>query len=162
MEIEFEKIYAKYYTSIYRYLLGLTKNASIAEEITQETFYKALKNINKYNPQYQMLTWLCQIAKNTYYSTYVKSKKIVELSDNLKDNEEEVINKIIISETNDKLLQIVHNLEEPYKEVFTLRIYGELTFKQIANLFCKTESWARVTFYRSKLKIKEKYDEKEL
>ena len=162
MESEFEKIYAKYYQSIYRYLLTITKNSNIAEEITQETFYKALKNIKKYDSKYQMFTWLCNIAKNTYYSSYKKNKRYEELNDNIRDNEKEIINKIIDSETNEELLKIVHNLEEPFKEVFTLRVYGELSFKQIGNIFNKTESWARVTFYRSKIRIKEKLNEKEL
>ena len=159
---QFEEVYSKYYQSIYRYILSLSKNPNIAEEITQETFYKALKNINKYNPEYKMLTWLCNIAKNTYYSIYKKDKRIEELLDNTPVNEKEIINRIIDSETNEEILKIVHKLEEPYKEVFTLRIYGDLSFKQIGSIFSKTESWARVTFYRSKLKIKESLDEKEL
>ena len=159
---QFEEIYNKYYQSIYRYILSLSRNKSIAEEITQETFYKALKNINKYNPEYKMLTWLCNIAKNTYYSTYKKDKRYEELLDNTPDNEIEMINRIIDSETNEEILKVVHKLEEPYKEVFTLRIYGDLSFKQIGAIFSKTESWARVTYYRSKLKIKESLNEKEL
>ena len=159
---QFEEVYNKYYQSIYRYILSLSRNKSIAEEITQETFYKALKNINKYNPEYKMLTWLCNIAKNTYYSTYKKDKRYEELLDNTPDNEREMINRIIDSETNEEILKVVHKLEEPYKEVFTLRIYGDLSFKQIGSIFSKTESWARVTYYRSKLKIKESLNEKEL
>ena len=159
---QFEEVYSKYYQSIYRYILSLSNNSSIAEEITQETFYKALKNINKYNPEYKMLTWLCNIAKNTYYSTYKKDKRYEELLDNTTDNEREMINRIIDSETNEEILKVVHKLEEPYKEVFTLRVYGDLSFKQIGAIFSKTESWARVTYYRSKLKIKESLNEKEL
>ena len=162
MENEFTEIYAKYYQSIYCYLLTLSKNSAIAEEITQETFYKALKNIKRYNPKYKMLTWLCNIAKNTYYTNYQKNKRYTELPDNLEENEKSIIDKIIDNETNEKLLKIIHKLDEPYKEVFTLRVYGEVSFKQIGDIFNKTESWARVTFYRSKLKIKEKLDEKEL
>lgn len=162
MDTDFEKIYAKYYQSVYRYLLTLTKNSSIAEEITQETFYKALININKYDSNYQMLTWLCNIAKNTYFSFYKKNKKYNELDTDIKDNREDIIAKIIDSETNKELLKIIHNLEEPYKEVFTLRIYCDLSFREIGDLFTKTESWARVTFYRSKIKIKERLNKNEL
>ncbi len=162
MAQDFEEIYAKYYQSIYRYLLAISKNKEIAEEITQETFYKALKNIKKYNPDYKMLTWLCNIAKNTYYTTYKKSQRYTLLDDNLEENEKSIIDKIISNETNEELLRIIHNLDEPYKEVFTLRVYGDISFKQIGNIFNKTESWARVTFYRSKMKIKESLNEKEL
>ncbi len=162
MTSDFEEIYAKYYSSIYRYLLSITKNSNLAEEITQETFYKALKNIKKYNPKYEMFTWLCNIAKNTYFSLYKKNKKNTELESEVPDTAKDIINRIIDSETNEEILKIIHELEEPYKEVFTLRIYGDLSFKQIGNIFNKTESWARVTFYRSKIKIKERLDEKEL
>ena len=142
--------------------MAISKNKEIAEEITQETFYKALKNIKKYNPDYKMLTWLCNIAKNTYYTTYKKSQRYTLLDDNLEENEKSIIDKIISNETNEELLRIIHNLDEPYKEVFTLRVYGDISFKQIGNIFNKTESWARVTFYRSKMKIKESLNEKEL
>jgi len=137
MDNEFEKIYTEYYQSIYRYLLTLTSNSHIAEEITQETFFKALKNIKKYNPDYKMLTWLCNIAKNTYYTMYKKNKYLIELNDNLQDNENEFITSIINTETNEELLKIVHSLDEPYKEVFTLRVYGELSFKQIGSILIK-------------------------
>ena len=161
MDSDFEQIYVEYYKSVYKYLLTITKDNHLAEEITQETFYKALVNIKKYNPDYKMLTWLCTIAKNIYYSTYQKNKKYVTLKDNYV-KEEDIINQLISNEKSEELLKIVHNLEEQYKEVFILRIYGELSFKQIGNIFSKTESWARVTYYRSKLKIKEKLDEKRM
>lgn len=162
MDSDFEKIYAKYYQSVYRYLLTITKNSHLAEKITQETFYKALKNINKYDSKYKIFTWLCNIAKNTYYTMYKNNKKYEEFDDNIEDSKKDIINKIIETEECEELLRIVHNLEEPYKEVFTLRVYGNLSFKQIGNIFNKTESWARVTFYRSKIKIKENLNEEKL
>lgn len=157
--VNFEKIYCKYYKSIYRYLVAITKEVNIAEEITQETFFKALKNIDKYNPNKKMLTWLCEIAKNTYFSEYKKNKKFQKLSESEMefeiDNEQNIVEKIIDNEDNSEILKILHKLEEPYKEVFSLRVYGELSFKQIGEIFDKSENWARVTYYRSKLKIKE-------
>ena len=117
MNINFEEIYCKYYKSIYRYLVAIAKEVNIAEEITQETFFKALKNIDK--------------------------------------NKQNIVDKIIDNEDNSEILKILHKLEEPYKEVFTLRMYGEQSFKQIGEIFDKSENWARVTYYRSKLKIKE-------
>ncbi len=161
MDSDFEQIYVEYYKSVYKYLLTITKDNHLAEEITQETFYKALVNIKKYNPDYKMLTWLCTIAKNIYYSTYQKNKRYVTLKDEYV-KESDIINQLINNEKSEELLKIVHNLEEQYKEVFILRIYGELSFKQIGNIFSKTESWARVTYYRSKLKIKEELDEKRM
>ena len=157
MSINFEEIYSKYYKSIYSYLVAMTKEINIAEEITQETFFKALKNIDKYDPNKKMLTWLCEIAKNTYFTYLKKNKKNIELDKNEfeSDSEQNIIDKIIDNEDNIKILKILHKLEEPYKEVFSLRVYSELSFKQIGEIFGKNENWARVTYYRSKLKIKE-------
>ena len=163
MNSNFDDIYKKYYSSLNKYLISLTKNEDLAEELTQETFFKALKNINKYDEKYKMLTWLCEIGKNTYYSLYKKNKKLEVIDDSVLDDESEIIDKIIDSETNKELLRLVHSLDEPYKEVFTLRTFGELSFKEISDIFSKTESWARIVYYRSKLKIKEKLkDERRL
>ena len=106
MDSDFEQIYVEYYKSVYKYLLTITKDNHLAEEITQETFYKALVNIKKYNPDYKMLTWLCTIAKNIYYSTYQKNKKYVTLKDNYV-KEEDIINQLISNEKSEELLKIV-------------------------------------------------------
>ncbi len=155
MDKDFEAIYCSYYTPVYRYLLSLTKDSILAEEITQETFFKALKNIEKYNPEQKMLTWLCTIGKNTYFTYFKKSGRFGELSDSLPDNEGEILERIIDSEDSLEILKTLHKLDEPYKEVFTLRVLGSLSFKKIAEVFGKTESWARVTYFRSKTMIKE-------
>ena len=163
MNSNFDDIYKKYYSSLNKYLISLTKNEDLAEELTQETFFKALKNINKYDEKYKMLTWLCEIGKDTYYSLYKKNKKLEAIDASVLNDESEIIDQIIDSETNKELLRLVHSLDEPYKEVFTLRTFGELSFKDISDIFSKTESWARIVYYRSKLKIKEKLkDEKRL
>lgn len=156
MDINFEEIYYKYYKSIYRYLVAITKDVHLAEEITQETFFKAMKNIDKYDSKRKMFTWLCEIAKNTYFSEYQKNKRYKTLYQIKEETEEDIINKIIDNEDNIDLLKIIHSLEEPYKEVFTLRVYGELSFKQIGEIFNKNDNWARIVYFRSKLKIKEK------
>lgn len=164
MDVNFKDVYCKYYKSIYRYLITITKNEDISDEIAQETFFKAMKNINKYDSSKKMFTWLCEIAKNTYFSEYKKRKKLQELNEFefSIDEEADIIDKIIDSESKIKILKLLHQLEDPYKEVFTLRIYGDLTFKQIGEIFNKSEDWARVTYYRSKLKIKENFDENKL
>ena len=164
MDVNFEEIYCKYYKSIDRYLLSITKNEALAEEIAQETFFKAMKNIDKYDSSKKMLTWLCEIAKNTYFSEYKKSKRFQELNETELqiDEESSIIDKIIDTDDKIEILNAVHHLEEPYKEVFTLRVYGELTFKQIGEIFHKSEDWGRVTYYRSKLKIKENIHENKL
>lgn len=155
---DFEKIYTEYVNDIYKYVFSLCRNAQIAEDITQETFFKAMKNINSFNGSCKMSVWLCQIAKNTYFNYYNKEKKRQDepiLIQQIKpDNNFELdyLNK----ETAFEIHKALHNLEEPYKEVFTLRMFGELSFLQIGELFGKTESWARVTFHRSKIKLKER------
>ncbi len=155
MDSSFEKVYSEYYTPVYRYILSMCKDGYTAEEITQETFFKALKNIEKYDPSQKMLTWLCTIAKNTYFTKVKKSGRYEELSDTLADDEDSILDRIIDSEESMEILKVLHNLTEPYKEVFTLRVLGSLSFKKIGAVFGKTESWARVTFFRSKTMIKE-------
>lgn len=164
MNVNFEEIYCKYYISIYRYLFSITKKEDIAEEIAQETFFKAMKNIDKYDSSKKMFTWLCEIAKNTYFSEFRKSKRLREINemDFQMDEESSIIDKIIDTDNKIEILNAVHRLEEPYKELFTLRVYGELTFKQIGEIFHKSEDWARITYYRSKLKIKENMNENKL
>ena len=159
--MEFEQVYKKYYSIVYRYLLSLTKDNHMAEEIAQETFYKALKNISKYDPEMKMLTWLCTIAKNTYFTELKKQSRCEVLEDDIV-SEDNIIDRIILKQESSEILQIVNQLEEPYKKVFSLRIFGEYSFKQIGAHFKKTESWARVTFHRSKSKIKEKLKNVEL
>lgn len=151
---EFEEIYSQYFADIYKYALSLCRNETLAEEITQETFFKALKSIDKFKGDCKIRVWLCQIAKNTYFSLCQKNKHITDES--YEENEGECIEqKLIKSETAWEMHKILHFLDEPYKEVFTLRVFGELPFLQIAELFGKTESWARVTFHRAKIKLKE-------
>ena len=108
MNLNFEDIYKKYYSSLNKYLFSLTKSEDLAEELTQETFFKALKNISKYNEKYKMLTWLCQIGKNTYYSLYKKNKKIEAFDDSTLSEENVMIDQIIDSETNNELLRLEH------------------------------------------------------
>lgn len=158
LEIDFEQVYEKYYIIIYRYLLKLTKDKHIAEEITQETFFKALKSINKYNSDMKMLTWLCTIAKNTFFSEIKKQRRCQVIDENQGVDEEDIIDCLITEETNLEILKTIHQLEEPYKEVFILRTFASFSFLQIANMFEKSESWARVTYFRSKIKLKEKLD----
>ncbi len=130
----------------------------VAEEITQETFFKALKSIDKFDGKCKLYVWLCQIAKNTYFSYSTKQKKILSTTDKTQEYSDaiDIENLLVVKERAIEIHKILHELEEPYKEVFTLRVFGELSFLQIGNLFMKTESWARVTYHRAKKKIKER------
>lgn len=150
---ELEEIYSLYFEDVYKYVLSLCRNKDIAEDITQETFLKALKNINNFKGDCKLRIWLCQIAKNTYFSLYEKSKNLIELNES--SEIESIESKLIKKETALEVYKVTHTLDEPYKEVFSLRMLGELSFSQIGEIFGKTESWARVTFHRAKIKIKE-------
>lgn len=152
---DFDEIYHLYFDDVYKYVLTLSRNDTIAEEITQETFFKALKNIEHFNGSCKIYVWLCQIAKNTYFTFYQKEKKNSKKS--VTDFEEaynfEV--KLIDKEEAFSIHKVLHSMDEPYKEVFTLRTFGELSFSKIGELFGKTDVWARVTYHRAKIKIQE-------
>ena len=154
---EFEKIYQENFTLVYHYLLKLCQNRHLAEEITSETFFKAINGLDRFQGKCNLNSWLCQIAKNSYYSYLRKNKQLVELDSRLElmDTTIDIEKQMIESITSEEICQMVHNLEEPYKEVFELRIYQELSFKQIASAFGKTENWACVTYHRARKKLKE-------
>lgn len=151
--IDFQQVYEQYFTDVYKYVLSLTRNDQLAEDITQETFFKALKNIHSFHGQCKLYVWLCQIAKHTFFSYQEKQGRGIPLETAADGNdiEEELFNQ----ETAFEIHRVLHSLEEPYKEVFSLRTFGELSFRQIGVLFQKTEGWARVTYHRAKIKIKE-------
>ncbi len=153
---DFQEVYDLYFRDVYRYALSLCRNESVAEEITQETFYKALSKIDSFDGKCKVSVWLCQIAKNTYISMCRKNKHLDPSADLTRlTYDESIEDQFCDQETVFKIHTVLHHLEEPYKEVFSLRTFGELSFKQIAELFGKTESWARVTYHRARLKIKE-------
>ena len=153
---DFSSIYNQYFKDIYKYTLVLYKNEGLAEEITQETFFKALKSIDEFNGKCKIRAWLCQIAKNTYF-TYRRKEKNQKCGIEIEEEAyfDNLEQKFINKESAFQIHKLLHNLDEPYKEVFALRLFGELPFTQIAELFEKTESWARVTYHRAKLKLKE-------
>ena len=150
--MDFQDIYEQYFKDVYKYVLALCHNDTVAEEITQETFFKALKSIDSFKGQCKLYVWLCQIAKNTYFTYLKKQSKVLPLDEHQVDSLEQALEE---ESTVLQIHQILHKLEEPYKEVFSLRSFGQLSFKQIGSLFEKTEGWARVTYHRAKLKIKE-------
>lgn len=152
---DFEKIYSEYYDSVFHFALSLCKDEVWAEEITQESFFKALKSINTFRGECKLSVWLCQIAKNTFYTQAKRRQKQTELPLETVQYEESIEHNIFNKETAFEIHQILHKLENPYKEVFWMRTFGELSFAQIGLLWNKSESWARVTYHRAKLKIKE-------
>lgn len=152
---EFKNIYNQYFRDVYYFVLSLSHNEAVAEEITQEAFFDALKNIDKFKGNCKINVWLFQIAKNRYFSYYNKQKRfdLGDIPEKISENstEEMILNK----EESFRIHKVLHSLNEPYKEVFTLRVFGELSFAQIGEIFEKTESWTRVTFHRAKRKIQD-------
>ena len=145
---------------VYSYVLNLVKNPSAAEEITQNTFMKAMTARASHKRQSSEYTWLCAIAKNLcmdYFRTGEKTAKLTDISESPADHRR-MEDDLVARESSFTIHKILHNLEEPYKEVFELRVFGELSFAEIAEIFSRTESWARVTYHRAKLKIKERLD----
>lgn len=155
---DIEHIYEEYFETVNKYLFCLTHNNDISEELTQETFYRAVKKINTYKGECKMSVWLCQIAKHLWYDYCRKNKKFVDIKENdlligqaINITEEQVI-------SNDEKISLykkMQNLDDKTREVMYLRITGELSFKEIGIILNKTENWARVTFYRGKNKLKE-------
>ena len=157
--MDYEKLYNSYYMQVYSYAIILTKDSEQAEEITQHTFVKALSSKSKYSGKSSELTWLCSIAKNLYYDELRRNQRLSSLGENLHISSEVDIEQAVSdSDMAFRIHLVLHKLEEPYKEVFQLRVFGELSFSQIATIFGKTESWARVTYHRARLKIQERMD----
>ena len=159
MDVNFEQLYNTYYMKVYSYVMTLAKNQDDAEEITQKTFFKAMTADKKHRGNASEFTWLCAIAKNLFLDELRARKRTGELEeDGVSDTN---IEKALIDEDSAfRIHQVLHNLDEPYKEVFGLRVFGELSFSKIGLLFGKTENWARVTHHRARLKIQERMDEK--
>lgn len=152
----FEEIYTEYFSDVYKYVLSLCRNETIAEDVTQETFFKAMRHIDQFNGSCKLYVWLCQIAKNTYFTLLKKQKKSISRIDtNYPDIVIDLEKDCLDKESVKQLHVLIHNLNEPYKEVFTLRTFGKLPFLQIGELFGKTDSWARLVFYRTKKQLQE-------
>lgn len=152
---DFESIYSEYYDCVFQYVLFLCKDEQWAEEITQEAFFKALKSIGTFRGECKLSVWLCQIAKNTFFTEVKRRQRQADYPLELLPSDESIDQKISNKETALQIHRRLHLLDDPYKEVFWMRTFGELSFKEIATLFEKTESWARVTYHRAKMKIKE-------
>lgn len=147
--------------SVYSYVMTIVKSAHLAEEITQQTFYKALRSLPEFDGKSSQFTWLCAIAKNTAFNELKRQSRFrPELTGDelpavrgVEQAEEDVLTL--------RIHQLLHEMEEPYKEVFQLRVFGELSFAKIGVIFGKTENWARVTYHRAKCKLQERMDDNE-
>lgn len=152
-----EKLYNDYFQTVFKYLFCMTNESDLSEELTQETFYQAMKTYDNFRGDCKVSTWLCQIAKHLWFKEYEKRKRqssnsMDEISDNTpaKDNVEI---KALESENKVRLYQKLQSLDEKTREVMYLRLTGELSFREIGEILKRNETWARVTFYRGKQKL---------
>ena len=155
---EFEQIYREHFDTMYRFLMRLCRDAPLAEELAQETFFRAMQSLNRFDGRCRVDVWLCQIARNAYYSHCRRQKDKKHVLPEI-DSGQDMQNTILDQEQAMIIYAHLHELNEPYKEVFMLRLFGELEYSQIAKLFGKTESWARVTYHRAKMKLMESVKE---
>lgn len=153
--MEFDDIYRRYFRDVYRFSLSLSQDGAMAEEIAQDTFFKALKALNKFDGSKDIRAWLFTIARNAWYSYCRAHKRTLSQEDLPQDLADSVRieERIEDEESAFAIHQFLHSMEEPYKEVFSLRVFGELPFEKIGRLFGKSANWARVTFYRAKVQI---------
>ena len=156
----FDQIYQSYFDPVYRYVLSLSGSPQTAEEITQETFFKALRSLDQFQGRSSLKSWLCAIAKNLWLSELRRKKtrpidEIAQLSDPSVGPEEALVRQ----DESMRVHRLLHHLDEPYREVFTLRTLGQLSFRDIGELFGKSENWACVVYHRARAKIREKMEE---
>lgn len=156
--MSFEEIYRVYFRDIYLFLLGLSRDAALSEELTEESFFRAMKALPKFRGDCDIRVWLCQIAKHTYYEYLRKNRHLVDEKENQEPSpmQQGIEERIMDKDSARQIHEIVHELQEPYKEVFHLRVFGELSFEQIGSIFGKTANWACVTYHRAKSRIQDK------
>lgn len=162
--MDIETIYRKYFHDVFLYIRALSGNESLSEEITQETFMKAIKNIEQFDGRKDIRAWLFTIAKNTYYRYCRRNRIFVgeDFMETLQDTSPEVLDQLVIDETVQRVKHNVDLLPEPYRKIFHLRIYGNLSFEQIGNCYHKSAGWARVTYHRARRMIQKELSQEEL
>jgi RNA polymerase sigma-70 factor (ECF subfamily) len=144
---------------VFSYLMTLAGDRSLAEELTQETFYRAFTRQREFRGESNEVTWLCAIAKNLFVDEQRRSSRRGEIPEDLPDHAKSVAKTVEDRDSSFRIHLILHEMEDPYKEVFELRIFGELSFREIGTIFGKTENWARVTYHRARIKLQERLDE---
>ena len=154
---DIEKLYNEYFKTVYKYLICLTHNKEIAEDLSQETFCKAIDKIDTFKGKCKISVWLCEIAKNLWLNELKKNKRIVftEKQEELVDIKYNIEDRFLLEHDKIDLHKKIYNLDSQVKEIFYLKLFANLTFKEIGEIMGKSEVWARVNFYRGKEKIKE-------
>ena len=154
MAEDFATIYGEYRQMVYRFVFRLCRNESLADEVTQETFYRAMRSFGKFRGDSSVASWLCGIARNVYYST-MRQPQTLPLEEAEKVHGPDIAEALVASDRQMAAQKLLHRLPEPYREVFTLRTFCDLSHAQIGELFEKSDAWARVTYFRARQMLQE-------
>lgn len=153
-----ERLYAAYYMRVFSYAMTLCGDRHLAEEITQETFFRAFSKLNSFRGESDEATWLCAIARNLFNDEKRRQARRGDLPEEAAAPSPGVEHAVAERDDAFRVHLALHAMEEPYREVFELRVFGELSFAQIGQIFTKTETWARVTYHRARVKLKERME----
>ena len=156
---QYEKLYKTHYMRVFSYVMTISGNQTTAEEITQETFFRAFSKRNDFRGEANEATWLCAIAKNLFLDEKRRQRKMDAMPEDIRDPAKSIEQAAVDKDSSFRIHLALHALEEPYREIFELRVFGELSFKEIGTIFRKTENWARVTYHRARLKLQERMEE---
>ena len=154
----FEKLYAACYMRVFSYVMTLAGDRSLAEEITQEAFFRAFSKQDGFRGESDEVTWLCAIARNLFLDESRRRARNSPVPEDRADAAKSVEQQVADKDASFRIHRALHALEEPYREVFELRVFGELSFRDVGAIFGKTENWARVTYHRARLKLQERMD----
>ena len=156
-----ERLYNAYYMRVFSYVMTLAGDRQASEEITQEAFFRAFSRSAEFRNESNEVTWLCAIAKNCFVDETRRRSKTGPIPEELPAAGTSIEQQVTDRDSSFRIHAVLHTMEEPYREVFELRIFGELSFSQIGTIFGKTDNWARVTYHRARLKLQEKLSESE-
>ena len=153
------KLYEACYMRVFSYVMTLSGDRHAAEEITQETFFRAFARQGDFRGECDEVTWLCAIARNLFVDEKRRQRRRGEAPGEMPDAANGVERTVVERESSFRIHLALHGMEEPYREVFELRLFGELSFREIGMIFHRTENWARVTYHRARMQLRERMDE---
>ena len=156
-----ERLYNTYYMRVFSYVMTLSGDRHASEEITQEAFFRAFSKTASFRNESDEVTWLCAIAKNCFVDETRRRNKTAPIPEDLASDGKSIEQQVTDRDSSFRIHAALHTMDEPYREVFELRIFGELSFSQIGTIFGKTENWARVTYHRARLKLQEEMSKSE-
>ncbi len=157
---EFESIYRRYFTDVELYLRAICHDEGLAEELTEQVFFQALKALPKFRGDCDIRTWLCAMARNCYLSHLRAAKPAEDIGElQIPDPRQNIEEQVADKQQAMAIHRLLHELPEPYKEVFSLRVFGQLSFQDIGSLFGRTSNWACVTYHRARQKIQDEMEE---